>query len=84
MHLSIHNMKLNMLNSTVEVQSVIDAQKTQVITYTWWDQYNFHRGDGIRLGLGNFIVFCLVQRYSYMYFDQLKLKNRFLKKKIKP
>lgn len=27
MHLSIHNMKLNMLNATIEVQSVIDAQK---------------------------------------------------------
>lgn len=27
MHLSIHNMKLNMLNASIEVQSVIDAQK---------------------------------------------------------
>lgn len=37
MHLSIHNMKLNMLNASIEVQSVIDSQKKEVITYTWWD-----------------------------------------------
>lgn len=61
-----------MLNATREVQSVKGTQRKQTIIHSWWGQYHFHRGDGIRLGLGNFIVVCLVWRHFCMHFDQLK------------